>query len=228
MKTIATIICALVVMTTYAQRKVEKTEKLSSGESVFVDFKFANDIEVQQWDKNEVLVKATVNLNDGEGNEFYSLQSKRRNGTLHIESDFGDYFKKQNKNNNWGGNYTTRIDYVVFVPKNTNLEVKSISGALTTNSYVGDLTTDLISGDIEVKNYKGELYLKTVSGDVDVTMNNASVDARTVTGTIYSDLEIQNNSSRNRNNNRVKGTVNGGNGRVQLETVSGDIFMRKG
>jgi len=227
MKTIATIICALVVITTYAQRKVEKTEKLSSGESVFVHFKFANDIEVQQWDKNEVLVKATVNLNDGEGDEFYSLQSERRNGTLRIESDFGDYFENRS-NQIWRGNYTTEINYIVYVPKNTELEVKSISGGLTTNSYIGDLTTELISGDIEVKNYQGVLRLKTVSGDVDVTMNKAYVDARTVTGTIYSDLEIQHISTRNKNNNRVKGTVNGGKGRVELETVSGDIFMRKG
>lgn len=76
----------------------------------------------------------------------------------------------------------------------------------------------------------GELLLKTISGDLDVTMNKADIEAKTVTGTIYSDLEINlpDISKSNSNANRVIGTVNKGSDRVKLETVSGNIYMRKG
>lgn len=213
-------------------REVSKTEAVSNNEEIYLNLKFAGDIKVEQWDKNEVSIDAVVHVDNGEGNEQYSLKTERNDGELKIYSDFGDYFTERNKY--WEDkpkNYVsqTEINYIVKVPRNCNLRVKSISGSLQSTSFKGELKTELIAGDITLKEYDGRMRLKTVSGDVDVTMNKARVDASTVTGTIYSDLDIDmGNSSKNRGGNRIKGTVNNGEELIVLTTVSGNIYMRKG
>lgn len=233
MKKVILFLVLILVINTYAQRAVNLTENMDKDEEVFLNFKFANDIQVLQWDKNQISIKATVNINEGEGDEFFSLLTERSKSQIEIRSDFGDYFKNRNKNGSCNDccNNTTEISYVVYVPSNIHLKVKSISGNLKAENFTGNLDTDLVSGDVLITGFKGELLLKTVSGDLDVRINSAQIDAKTLTGTIYSDLEIDfltDHPERSSGYNKVVGTVNKGNQTVKLQTVSGDIFMRKG
>lgn len=215
----------LVTITINAQRKVEKTVPVSKNQELFVHFKFAKNIVIKQWNKKSIEVKASVNLNNGEGDKYYSLKSSKSNNQIKVYSDFGNYFKRKR---NWDRNNKTEINYVVYVPRNVNLKVKSISGSLESDSYNGNLTTDLISGNITIKKYNGEMQLKTVSGDVDVTINRAKINAKTVTGTIYSDLKIDKTYSQNKSySSKIRGTVNNGNVELNMATVSGNIYMRK-
>ncbi len=73
------------------------------------------------------------------------------------------------------------------------------------------------------------MRLKTISGDIDVYISNATFDARTLTGGIYSDLDIDfnNGDKRSHGGQKVSGTVKKGNAYLKLETISGDIFLRK-
>ena len=225
-KIINLVIALLVTVTISAQRKVEKSERVSKNQEVFVHFKFAQNIIVKQWNQNKVEVRATVNINNGEGNKHFSLKSSKRGKQVKIYSDYGNYFKRQRT---WSRNNKTEIDYVVYVPKNIKLKVKSISGCLEAASFYGDLTTDLISGDITIKEYRGEMQLKTISGDVDVAIKKARINAKTVTGTIYTDLKIDKSYSQNKSfSSKVRGTVNNGDVELRMTTVSGNIYMRKG
>lgn len=215
-----------------SQRLVEKQEAVSKDETIYLNLKFANDIKVEQWDKDQVAIEVSVSIDDGEGNSYYDLKTKRTSGELKVYSDFGDYFKmkqeKRNRNNHYYNHSSTEIDYVVKIPRNASLRVKSISGSLMANTFDGTLRTDLISGDITLKKYNGDLRLKTVSGDVDVTMNKAKIDVRTVTGTIYSDLDIDQNGRKSSGSNTIRGVINNGDELIVMETVSGNIYMRKG
>lgn len=223
-KIINLVFILLVAINVNAQRKVEKSVNVSKNKEVFINFKFAHNIEVKQWNQNKVEVQASVNINNGEGNEQFSLKTSENDNQLKIYSDYGNYFKNKRS---WNGNFRTEINYVLYVPKNTNLIVKSISGSLNLDSYYGNLTTDLISGDITIKKYNGEMQLKTVSGDVDVVISEAKINAKTVTGTIYSDLKIDKDFSENKSySSKVRGTVNNGNLELKMTTVSGNIYMR--
>lgn len=223
---------ALTVNVSWSQRQVEKTESIASADQLYVHFKFADDIKIEQWNRNEFKVEASVLIDDGEGNADFSLQSDRSGSTLEISSDFGDYFQRKQKNY-YGKdccNKKTSINYVVYVPKGVKLKVKSISGDVIADNFSGQLVTDLVSGDVTLKKYKGELRLKTVSGDLDITTNKAEINAKTLTGTIYSDLNIAQDQKKSGNHgyNRVKGSVSSGGELIVLETVSGNIYMRKG
>lgn len=222
-----------------AQKKVTANERSSGIDDVFVHVKFADDIQIKQWNKNEISVEATVNINDNEHNDYFSLETDRVGSTFTVKSDYGDFFKKH------GNNFYSRkkdndddepcrcnneldIKYVIYVPKNMSLKVKSISGSVEADAYAGYLELDLISGDIDIKKHSKEMYLKTISGDIDIYVSDATFEAKTLSGGIYSDLDID--FSKNRKNNysqRIKATINKGTASLTLSTISGDIFLRK-
>jgi len=228
------VIIAMVLMFTVsitAQRQVEKSMSVSNGQDIFLNFKFAENIKIEQWNKSEVLVKVSVNIDEGEGNEHFSLETDKSGNTVEMRSEFGDYYKNKNKNREYWNKRSTRseIQYTVYVPMNANLKIKSISGSVESSSYKGDLKTDLVSGDVTIKSYEGELSLKTVSGDLDVTIENAEVNAKTLTGTIYSDIDIKNNKEKKSSGyNKIQTTINRGGKLVKMQTVSGDLYLRKG
>ena len=124
--------------------------------------------------------------------------------------------------------YTMEISYVINVPKGMNLKVKSISGNVQADAYAGYLNLDLISGDIDIKKHSQNMKLKTISGDIDIYVSDATFEAKTLTGGIYSDLDIDFSQNKKRNHsNRIRATVKSGSATLDLDTISGDIFLRK-
>ena len=230
----------LLVSNLSAQKKVTATKSSSGIDDVFVHVKFADNIEIKQWNKKEISVEATVNINDNEHNDFFSLETDKIGSTFTVKSDYGDFFKKHG-NRSYSSysdneedddrcrcNNDLDISYVIYVPKNMSLEVKSISGSAQIDSYVGTLNIDFISGDIDVKKHSKNMHLKTISGDIDVYVSDAYFEAKTLTGGIYSDLDIDFEQSKRRNNSqKISATIKNGDATLKLSTISGDIFLRK-
>ncbi len=227
-KLIVLTIVILGAWTVNAQRQVEKRMSITKGQELFLDFEFAEDIAIEQWDKNEVYIKVSVNIDDGKGNEYYSLKTEQDGEELKIYSDFGDYYEKKKSRVLKIGNTNTSINYTVYVPKNITLKVESISGSIAIEEFNGTLVTDLIAGDVIIKKYNGELNLETISGDIDVVIAKAEVRAETLMGTVYSNLDIDMEGGKNdKCKNKVYGMINNGGDLVKLETITGNIYMRK-
>ncbi|KGL62043.1 hypothetical protein PHEL85_1830 [Polaribacter sp. Hel1_85] len=219
-----------------AQKKVIKNTSSSSIKDVYVHLKFAENIIVKNWNKNEISIEATVNLNDNEDNNFFSLIGDKIGSTYKVKSDYGDFFKK-NRNKITGDNGRTyysncnnkmTINYVIYVPKKMELKIKSISGSVEADSYNGVLNLDLISGNITVKKHSKDMRLKTISGDIDIYVSDATFEAKTLSGSVYSDLDI-NFEKRKKNGigSKIVATINNGTASLKLNTISGDIFLRK-
>lgn len=166
---------------------------------------------------------------------------------LKINSDYGNYFKKyrsyynhkhahkddenDNKDNDdcHTHRYSNIVNYVIYVPKKTELKVKSISGSVTTENYTGILNLDLISGNITVKKHSKDMHLKTISGDIDIFVSDAKFEAKTLTGGIYSDLDIDFNQNKKKRSygSKIVATIKKGTALLKLNTISGDIYLRK-
>lgn len=222
-----------------AQKKVTKTTPSSNIKEVYAHLKFANNIVIKNWNKNEISVEATVNIDDNEHNDYFSLKVDNIGGTYKISSDYGDYFKKyrsynsykNNKDNNDSNDckeHSNIVNYVIYVPKNMKLKIKSISGSVETEKYVGILNLDLISGNITVKNHSKDMHLKTISGDIDIFVVDAKLEAKTLSGSVYSNLKIDfDKKKRNGYGSKIVATINKGTANLKLNTISGDIFLRK-
>lgn len=226
-----------------AQKKILKSTSSKNIEDVYVHVKFANKIVVKNWDKNEILVEASVNIDDNKYNDYFSLKAKNIDGYYTVTSDYGDYFKKyrnyyrkplkdkkegKKSNNDCHYNAQHIVNYVIYVPKGMQLKVKSISGSLEAESYAGILQADLISGNITIKKHSKDMYLKTISGDIDIYVTDAKLEAKTLTGGVYSDLEIDFSKGKKRSyGSKIVATINSGTAFLKLNTISGDIFLRK-
>ncbi len=218
-----------------AQKVIEK-EINASADRIKIEFKFAEDINVKTWDKNTVYLKAEVSVNDGEYDDYFDLKIDNSSSVLDIESSYGDLFDKwkkekgSNRKKNWGpcNNMDIDANYTLYLPKNSKLRVKSISGNVASENYQGDLEIDIISGNIDIKKYDGELTLKTISGDIDINIAQSKLLAETISGLIYSEKEMEFDRGKNRMvGSKVTGTFGDVKSNLHLKTISGDIFLRK-
>lgn len=222
-----------------AQKKITENTKSNNIEDVYVHVKFAQNIIVKNWNKNEIAVEAVVNLNDNKGNDEFSLKAKKVGNTYTIKSDYGDFFKNNSKKMTFGNkrtsvnynNCNTNViaNYIIYVPKNMTLKVKSISGSVEAEDYAGVLKLDLISGNITVKKHSKDMHLKTISGDIDIFISDAKFEAKSLTGGIFSDLDIDFENQKKKRNfgSKIMATVNKGTASLKLNTISGDIYLRK-
>lgn len=222
-----------------AQKKVTENTKASGIDEVYIHVKFAEKIVVKNWNKNEISVEAIASLNENKDNDYFSLKADKIGGTYTVKSDYGKFFKKNYKKRTITRDGTSVtynnchneiiVNYTIYVPRNMELKIKSISGTVDALSYNGKLTLDLISGNITVKKHSKEMNLKTISGDIDVVVSDAEFKAETLTGTVYSDLDIDfsKNKRKHSHGSKIYGTVKNGKASLKLKTISGDIFLRK-
>jgi hypothetical protein len=232
-----------------AQKIVTETTSSKNINDVLVHLKFANNIVVKNWSKNEISVEATVNIDDNEHNDYFNFKTKNVGGYYTVTSDYGDYFKKyrsyyshkhshnddenedktdDNDCHSHRHRHNNIVNYVIYVPNNMNLKVKSISGSLEAESYVGVLQTDLISGNITVKKHSKDMYLKTISGDIDIYVSDATFTAKSLSGGIYSDLDIDFEKNKKKGyGSKIRAKIDNGTASLNLNTISGDIYLRK-
>jgi hypothetical protein len=206
------------------QKKVERELPLSKGQQVQLDFEFATTINVQPWDEPRVLVKASARVNDGRDDEAYELTASTADGVLRFVSSLRDKEKLFRRIDSVRHSHGITVNgkgldieefYEVYVPRNVELRLKTTIG----------------STNIEHNN--GPLAVETVTGDIDVrcaASQPADITAKTVTGGMYTDLPFKPQKSRDLP--RLAGEegqiqLNGGGVPIALETVTGDVTIRK-
>lgn len=212
-----------------AQQITEKNIPIKPGQKAILDLKFAEDITIENWDKNEVYVKAEVNINNNTLNEAHTMEISNTESSVSIVTGFDENMIKTGKssdcnengisqtnfNGKDGYSICSKIKYIVYLPANTDLKVETISGNILLHNRNGSVEAKSISGFVDLSSpadKKANFYLKSISGEV------------------YTDLDIEFD---NRQENPIvgyelKGKLNGGGEIVNLESISGNVYVRKG
>jgi len=199
------------------QETFEKEVALKKGQAVKLELKFADQITIKSWDKNTLYVKAVVEHNFKEKLEFELFEINETN-MVEIEEKIKNFENK--KNINIGNKHDNDdcikidIDYEVYLPANTKLDINSISG------------------NIEAKDLTGSLDLETISGFVDVSLNpNEKYDLKcsTISGSIYTNLKFDSDENIKADivGSKLNTSLNGGGKKIHLKTISGDLYIRK-
>jgi DUF4097 and DUF4098 domain-containing protein YvlB len=218
MKYLMVALCVVALEATAQSKMVTETVVVSGQTLLDLEFTFADDIVFKTWDKNEIMVEVEVNINNGEYNDIFSLESSTSAGTIRIAMD-KDMWKKveKDKNGNWNNCWNSEINYTVYAPKSMTIKANTISGNYKM-TYVGS-----------------SIQLKTISGEIDVTVPATSgldFTAKTISGEVYTDIEIAfpNGKSGLRQvvGQNVEGRIGTGGKESRLETISGNIYLRKG
>jgi hypothetical protein len=222
--------CLLASTTAFAQKIVEKTLPVAANQKIDLQLKFGNDIKISAWDKNEVYVKVTYNINSGRLNDALKLAFNSGASGVEVNVDLDQEILKtgraedcpdlpEGRNRYYHNNneyFTcTQIDYEIKVPREGNLVVNTING------------------NIELRDVTGPVNAKSISGFVDMSWpgkKGASVALKTISGEVYSDIDI---AFTNKQKDipmvgyQLKGSVNGGGSEVKLETISNNIYFRR-
>src|SRR5664280_3658758 len=106
-----------------AQQIIEKHMDFSGKESLTLKIQIADSINIQTWNKNEVYVKASVNINENKDNEAYITSFDDSEKTILVKANFkDDYFKGKNNCCN-----ETNIFWQIYVPEKTKFSVETIN-----------------------------------------------------------------------------------------------------
>lgn len=194
--------------TIQAQQIIEKHIDFSGKESLSLKIQIADSMNLQTWNKNEVYIKASVNINENKDNEAYITSFDETGKTVVVDAHFKDkYFKGKNNCCN-----ETDIYWQIYMPEKIKFSVETINANVT------------ITGQTR------EMNVKSISGYIDLTEpagKQADIDFSTISGKMYSNHELALSKLHSGIPLKITEKLNNGGDPIKLETISGDIFFRK-
>ncbi|MEM6380190.1 MAG: hypothetical protein AAF705_18495 [Bacteroidota bacterium] len=216
------LICLICPSLIFGQ-KTKTTEQsfgVPSSKSATMNLQFAQNIKVNNWNKNEIVLKTTFKYREDNFEQWYDQQVDKSGGSLNIKTGFKNLeSKKKNRYQCWGCEndngdcYCLEFSYEVFAPSSIKLEIETISG------------------DIEIPAWAGNIKVKSISGFIDLALSSRDkmdLNVKSVTGEIYTDLDaVVLDGKSTPWSKKINTSLNGGGDLVRLETVSGNIFLRK-
>jgi DUF4097 and DUF4098 domain-containing protein YvlB len=249
--------CACVDKTPYSQEgSFEKSYKFKDG-GKFVLGNENGSIYITAWDKDELhisaqkVIKASnpqmakraereikikVEHHDNEVRVSAHNPFKRRGG------DFSDFLA--------GRKINVKITYDIHVPRNTIVRAKTMNGRIEVEGVEKETDINTMNGRIVVTEVQGAVAAETMNGSIEAeilqvslddriklkTMNGgikvyldedikADLKATTANGRISSDFSIESEGSFSRR--KLRGEINGGGTRIELETMNGSIKISK-
>ncbi|MDF9800996.1 hypothetical protein OKW21_006259 [Catalinimonas alkaloidigena] len=212
----------------YAQKIVERRLEYSPGQKIVFDLPIGKSIVLHGWDKNEVSLTATIDINSNRLNEAYQLEVQEGEA-LTFTADLDEDILKGGKAIDCGegkASYVSYNDkeqvvvcayihYVINVPRAAILQLKTISA------------------DIEAKGLEGDTEIKSISGFIDFNWQErqeAELALKSITGELYTDLDFDILNKKDMPQTvgyTLKGQIGDGGRRLALETISSDIYLRK-
>ncbi|HLF33352.1 MAG TPA: hypothetical protein VI583_03885 [Cyclobacteriaceae bacterium] len=206
------IIPCLLVNPAMAQKMIEKHMNYSQGKSIQLNIQIADSIRIIPWEKNELYVRAVVNINDNQDNDIYTWTFNDTGSNIEVSAKMPEKEFWSDKNNDCCCN-RMNVFCEIHIPENARYSVETINGNL------------ILAG-------KGpDIRAKTISGFIDMTVpgtSGADLEFKTITGTVYTNFELKSPGKRHSGMTDFDLSVNGGGRPVSLETISGNIYLRKG
>ncbi|MBF9236961.1 hypothetical protein I2I05_06095 [Hymenobacter sp. BT683] len=228
-----------------AQKIIEKSANLASGQRLFLNLKHASNIRIRSGASGKMTLKATVSINQNKLNDALLLTQEQSSEEVKFNSDFDKEMLRNsqpgdcpNGGSYYGDTYNTTINNGKVTAgrdregRTVNQVCADIQYEITVPADVA-LRVSTISGDIDIAGLTGSIEAKSISGFVDVTWaptNGAELAMKTITGEVYTDQDISFSTEPKKNpivGYLVRGTLKGSGPLVKLESISNDVYFRK-
>ena len=247
MKSILIIGLLIVGITSQAQTKIEKSVAVKPGQKLSLNFEDPNLIKLHTWDKNEVIIKGSVSINNGENDAAFQIEVSQAGNTTTVSSVLKDkeniprrivikkgdteYFFKAKDNNDPaiqkfldenGHDYTYMSHGII---KDIELEIFVPKGM--------DTRIESKFGLIEVKDFQAPLVAISKFGGIDASIVKSStgeLTARTQFGEILTNLDVKFDDNREKDHDKhwtVVSAKPGAGHRYDLESKFGKVYLRK-
>lgn len=126
-------------------------------------------IEVRSWNKPEVFVVGDA------ASRSVSVDMEQAGPRVEIDTQILDATAKA---------ADLQTNYVITVPEETELQIRSDSGAIVVESVHGDLSFETIAADVNLQDVGGTLNIKSTVGAISCTRCDGNFSAQSVTGDV--------------------------------------------
>jgi DUF4097 and DUF4098 domain-containing protein YvlB len=202
------------------------------------------DVTIEGWKKNEVSIVAVKSGKTKDIDRIkVSVEVDKYEGKdwIHVSTHY-DIFSLN----------SGRVDYTIKVPSGAILEdIELVNGNVKVTGVTGYLSLGTVNGSITASGMTGNAWVETVNGNLDLSFDkmssgqsvdlesvngvvilripadsNAQVDAETLNGNVSSDfgLTVEKGEWVGRS---MEGLVGSGGARISIETVNGNIEIKK-
>jgi len=164
--------------------KVSQTFKVGDGAGLDLSH-LSGDIRVTGGSGSEIKVDATKRVRHRNADEGKRLLEALRvdinnfNGRVEVRTIYP-------RRGQFGNNISASVDYVITVPANATVALKSISGDISVTSVKGEVRAETVSGNVNITSTPNVAIAKTISGDVTARDigTQTSLVLSTVSGTV--------------------------------------------
>lgn len=231
----------------YAQSVITERYETSENQVIQLEFDDANIIKVEGWNENYISIEASISINDNTQNDAYTIEETSLKGAIKITGYLKDKEKlpqviRIKKGDeiftfNTDDRNSPEIQRFYQDHGEDGISWKSHGVSWDINLTVklprhNDIIITSKHGIIELHNISGNIEANSIHGGIDLTLNSnmkSKLNAMTKWGNIYSnvDLDIDIESSSNKEWNHIVANFNGGNGNsLTLESKHANIYLR--
>jgi DUF4097 and DUF4098 domain-containing protein YvlB len=177
-------------------------------------------VEIYSGDGDTIQVKAIKNGHTGDGKRTQIEILQEVDGTVKAVTHFPD--------GGWSWLFLSRpceVDYVVKVPHQCSLIVKTVSSTVSASDVDGTCNVKSVSGDITLHNQTGSMVIHTISGEINGEHVIGPVDLNTISG----DVRLKDSRLSSIHARTVSGTLEIHtpliDGPYQFKSISGDVHL---
>lgn len=166
---------------------------------------------------------------EGGKNKVVTVIGMRRSKNVEIDSEVGPNRVRITSHvlDELATAENTVVDYELYVPERSNLEIRSNMGVVTVHNIRGQVSVDVVEAEVKVTGVEGYVNASSIGRKlVQVIQSKGTIHATTVTGDIVLDQLESNNVKANSTlgNITYKGDFIGG-GSYNLSSTNGQISV---
>lgn len=178
-----------------------REQSIAATGAITVDGKKNGGVSVKGWDRREVLVRSKIQSWANTKSEAEAI-----GGQVRLENAGGNIHAEGPTN---GGDQWWAVSYEIFVPRSTNLSLKTHNGGISISDVRGQIEFDATNGGVSLKHLAGNVKGTTKNGGLNIELDGSrwdgdGMDVTTTNGGVK--LALPENYSAH----LEAGTVNGG------------------
>ncbi|HEU4495511.1 MAG TPA: hypothetical protein VFR70_00510 [Flavobacterium sp.] len=240
MKALLTLAVSFFFGFTTAQTAINKSFSADKNQKLSLKFDYPQLIRISTWDKPEVQILGTVNINENENNNAFQINESKEGNFLAIEGKISEIENIPHRIKVYQGNqkliFKSREEYQKYCKEN-NVTFNSMTDGVDVDIQLEIkvpkfLITQIESqyGLVEVKDFDGTINVNAIYGGIDATILDKKVgklSAETSFGQIYSNLDTK-FTVKDSNDFHTSVMTTFGNGpQYNLESKYGNVYLRK-
>ena len=238
--------CFFIFINVSAQTSLLETNYVKNNQKVNIEINDANLINVSGWNESYISIKALIQINNGENDESYKIETQNKSGEVYIEGFIQDkdqlpriiQIKKGDQIYSFNTDDLSSPEIQKFYDEQGKDGIQwtshgvmwDIQYEISVPQHI-QLSINSKFGLIDIENFNGSIQANSKHGGVDLAVNSSrkmDFNLKSDWGEILTDLNLNFNKTEFKKWTEITCDLNGGGGTMAiLESKHGNIYLRE-